>query len=143
MMLVIPMAVRRMIDNGFVAGSESFISQYFLMLIAIGAILAVASASRFYLVNWLGERIVADLRSDVFRHLTTLGPGYFDGIHSGEVMSRLTADTTQIKAAAGTALSQAVRSARSVGYVPPADATRPVRLSWWRASWRRPAVYPV
>ena len=111
MMLLIPMAVRRMIDHGFVAGSADFIAQYFLMLIVIGAVLAIASASRFFLVNWLGERVVADLRSDVFRHLTTLGPAYFDRAHSGEVMSRLTADTTQMKSAASVAISQAVRSA--------------------------------
>jgi ATP-binding cassette subfamily B protein len=109
-MLAVPMAVRRMIDFGFSARDEAFIDQYFLMLIVIGLVLALASASRFYLVNWLGERVVADLRSDVFRHLTTLGPAFFDTTHSAEVMSRLTADTTQIKAAAGTALSQALRN---------------------------------
>jgi ATP-binding cassette, subfamily B, bacterial len=107
--LAIPMAVRRMIDYGFAGSSDAFISRYFAMLIVIGGILAVASAARFYLVNWLGERVVADLRADVFRHLTSLGPGFFDRTHSGEVMSRLTADTTQIKAAAATALSQALR----------------------------------
>ncbi|MGI9520016.1 MAG: ABC transporter transmembrane domain-containing protein [Hyphomicrobiaceae bacterium] len=110
MMLLIPLAVRRMIDQGFRADAESFIAQYFVMLIVIAAALALASAGRFYFVNWLGERVVADLRKDVFRHLATLGPSYFDSAHSGELMSRLTADTTQIKAAAGVALSQAVRS---------------------------------
>ncbi|MEO1608836.1 MAG: ABC transporter transmembrane domain-containing protein [Pseudomonadota bacterium] len=110
MMLVLPIAVRRMIDNGFVAGNVDTIAQYFLGMIAVGALLSLASATRFYLVNWLGERVVADLRADIFRHLTTLGPAYFDTIHSGEIMSRLTADTTQIKSAAGTAISQAVRS---------------------------------
>lgn len=110
MMLAIPLAVRRMIDHGFSSGGEAFIAQYFVMLIVIGAVLAVASASRFYCVNWLGERVVTQLRADVFEHLTKLGPGYFDNVHSGEVMSRLTADTTQIKAAAGVAISQAVRS---------------------------------
>ena len=110
MMLAIPLAVRRMIDNGFSSGGEAFIAQYFVMLIIIGMVLAAASACRFYCVNWLGERVVTDLRADVFRHLTKLGPGYFDNVHSGEVMSRLTADTTQIKAAAGVAISQAVRS---------------------------------
>lgn len=109
-MLAVPVAVRRMIDQGFSGGDRTFIDQYFLALIGIGAVLALASASRFYLVNWLGERVVADLRSEVFRHLATLGPAYFDATHSGEVMSRLTADTTQIKAAAGTALSQALRN---------------------------------
>ncbi|MGE0856307.1 MAG: ABC transporter transmembrane domain-containing protein, partial [Hyphomicrobiaceae bacterium] len=110
-MLVVPMAVRRMIDHGFAGSDSALINQYFGMLIAIGAVLAVASASRFYFVNWLGERVVADLRSDVFTHLTRLGPTFFERTHSGEVMSRLTADTTQIKAAAGTALSQALRNA--------------------------------
>ncbi|WP_348245928.1 ABC transporter transmembrane domain-containing protein, partial [Salmonella enterica] len=61
-------------------------------------------------MNWLGERVVADLRSDVFRHLSRLGPDFYETTHSGEVTSRLTADTTQIKAAAGTALSQALRN---------------------------------
>ncbi|MGD9667458.1 MAG: ABC transporter transmembrane domain-containing protein [Hyphomicrobiaceae bacterium] len=110
-MLVVPMAVRRMIDFGFGPDHGVLINQYFSMLIVIGTVLALASASRFYFVNWLGERVVADLRTDVFRHLTQLGPAFFERTHSGEVMSRLTADATQIKAAAGTALSQALRNA--------------------------------
>ena len=108
--LSIPVAVRRMIDFGFQGDDGDFISRYFAMLILIGAVLAVASAARFYFVSWLGERVVADLRADVFRHLTRLGPAFFDKTHSGEVMSRLTADTVQIKAAASTALSQSVRN---------------------------------
>lgn len=110
-MLTVPMAVRRVIDHGFAGSDGRLIDQYFAMLIAIGAVLALASATRFYLVNWLGERVVADVRYDIFRHLTELGPAFFERTHSGEVMSRLTADTTQIKAAAGTALSQAMRNA--------------------------------
>jgi len=109
-MLLVPMAVRRMIDYGFGSDDGLLINQYFGMLIVIGSILAIASASRFYFVNWLGERVVADVRSDVFGHMTELGPTFFERTHSGEVMSRLTADTTQIKAAAGTALSQALRN---------------------------------
>lgn len=109
-MLTIPMAVRRMIDHGFGAHDGQMIDQYFMMLIVIGAVLAAASAIRFYLVTWMGERVVADLRADVFAHLAHLGPAFYERTHSGEVMSRLTADTTQIKAAAGTAISQAVRS---------------------------------
>ena len=72
-----------------------------------------------YAVNWLGERVVADLRADVFRHLATLGPAFYEKTHSGEVMSRLTADTTQIKGAAGIA-----RSAR-----------RCATSSCWSARW--------
>ena len=109
-MLVIPMAVRRVIDFGFGSHDGLFIDRYFAMLVVIGLVLAVASAARFYYVNWIGERVVADLRSDVFRHVATLGPAFFERTHSGEVMSRLTADTTQIKAVAGSSLSQALRS---------------------------------
>src|SRR5262245_9523904 len=109
-MLSMPVALRRMIDHGFTGGDGEFIDRYFAMLILIGLVLALASASRFYAVNWLGERVVADLRADVFRHLAALGPAFYEKTHSGEIMSRLTADTTQIKAAAGTALSQALRN---------------------------------
>ena len=109
-MLAVPMGVRRMIDYGFSSENGALIDQYFFMLILLGGLLAIASATRFYLVNWMGERVVADLRSDVFAHLTKLGPAFYEKTHSGEVMSRLTADATQMKAAAGTALSQALRN---------------------------------
>ena len=109
-MLTVPVAVRRMIDVGFAGHDGVFIDLYFVTLIGIGLVLAVASAGRMYAVNWLGERVVADLRARVFGHLATLGPAFYEKTHSGEVMSRLTADTTQIKAAAGSALSQALRN---------------------------------
>jgi ATP-binding cassette subfamily B protein len=109
-MLTVPVALRRMIDHGFSGTDGVFIDQYFAMLIAIGLVLALASAGRMYAVNWLGERVVADLRAEVFRRLATLGPAFYETTHSGEVMSRLTADTTQIKSAAGSALSQALRN---------------------------------
>ncbi len=110
-MLAIPLAARRMIDYGFGSSNGAFIDRYFAMLIVIGLVLAAASAARFYCVNWLGERVAADLRTGVFRHLASLGPAFFDETHSAELMSRLTADATQIKAAAGNALSQAARNA--------------------------------
>jgi ATP-binding cassette subfamily B protein len=109
-MLAVPMAVRRMIDNGFGAHDSHLINSYFLTLIGIGLLLAIASPARFYFVNWIGERVVADLRTKVFAQLSMLGPAYFDVNHSGEIMSRLTADTTQIKAVAGSSLSQAARN---------------------------------
>jgi ATP-binding cassette subfamily B protein len=109
-MLTVPVAVRRMIDLGFSGADDVFMDMYFAMLIVIGLVLAVASAGRMYAVNWLGERVVADLRAKVFAHVAGLGPAFFETAHSGEVMSRLTADTTQIKGAAGTALSQALRN---------------------------------
>ena len=110
-MLAVPLAVRRMIDNGFGAKDGQLIDSYFLTLIGIGLLLAVASASRYYCVNWLGERVVADLRAETFAHLASLGPAFFDQSHSGEMMSRLTADTTQMKSAAGSSLSQFARNA--------------------------------
>ena len=72
--------------------------------------LAVSSALRYYLVTTLGERIVADLRSDVFAHLTHLSLSFFDAARTGEIVSRLTADTTQIKAAVGASVSIALRN---------------------------------
>jgi ATP-binding cassette subfamily B protein len=108
--LAVPLAIRRMIDLGFSGIEPDLIDTYFGTLIGVGVVLAVASAARFYCVNWLGERVVADIRSDVFRHLTGLSPAFYEVSHSGEVMSRLTADTTQVKAAASTAISQAIRN---------------------------------
>jgi ATP-binding cassette subfamily B protein len=79
-------------------------------MIVVVAVLALASASRVYLVTTLGERIVADLRRDVFSHLTSLSPSFFDTASSGELVSRLTADTTQIKAAVVVSISTALRN---------------------------------
>ena len=109
-MLALPLAMRRMIDLGFSGIEPDLVDLYFTTLIGVGAVLAVSSAARFYCVNWLGERVVADIRTDVFAHLTGLSPAFYEVSHSGEVMSRLTADTTQVKAAAGTAISQAIRN---------------------------------
>ena len=108
--LAVPVAVRRMIDFGFSAEGMSLIGSYFAVMIAVAAALAVASASRYYLVTTLGERIVADLRAAVFGHLTSLSVPYFDQAKTGELLSRLTADTTQIKAAVGSSVSVALRN---------------------------------
>ena len=109
--LVLPMGVRRLIDFGFSGSDPSVINTYFISIFGIGFVLALASAIRFYAVSWLGERVVADLRTDVFARLATLSPRFYEVTHSGEVMSRLTADTTQIKAAVGTTISQSLRNA--------------------------------
>src|SRR5690606_22058315 len=84
--------------------------QYFLVLIGVAALLALASACRYFFVITLGERIVADLRADVFTHVTQLSPGFFDLARSGEIVSRLTADTTQIKSAVGPTASLGLRN---------------------------------
>ncbi len=109
-MLATPVAVRRMIDQGFSGSDAANINQAFIMLIGLGCVLALASSARFYSVNWLGERVVADLRADLFRHLVTLGPAFYETTRSGEIMSRLTADTTQLKSASGSTMSQAARN---------------------------------
>jgi ATP-binding cassette subfamily B protein len=108
--LAVPIAVRRMIDLGFSPSGVAMINSYFGIMIVVVAVLALASAARYYLVITLGERIVADLRRDVFTHLTSLSPSFFDVSHSGELVSRLTADTTQIKSAVGASVSIALRN---------------------------------
>jgi len=108
--LIVPIAVRRMIDFGFTARGLALINSYFLVMIGVAAVLAFASAARYYLVTTLGERIVADLRGDVFAHLTALSANFFDEAKTGEVISRLTADTTQIKASVGSSVSVALRN---------------------------------
>src|SRR5215510_10294618 len=108
--LIVPVAVRRMIDFGFSDKAAQLIDSYFAVMVLVVAVLAISSALRFYLVTTLGERIVADLRSDVFAHLTRLSPAYFDAVRSGEIVSRLTADTTQIKSAVGASVSIALRN---------------------------------
>ncbi|MEM8662957.1 MAG: ABC transporter transmembrane domain-containing protein [Pseudomonadota bacterium] len=108
--LAVPLAVRRMIDYGFAAENAEFIDTYFGMLIVVAAALAVASAMRYYLVITLGERIVADVRADVFSKVMSLSPAFFDRTLSGEIVSRLTADTTQIKSAVGASASIALRN---------------------------------
>jgi ATP-binding cassette subfamily B protein len=108
--LVVPVAVRRMIDFGFTPKGIALINSYFSVMIAVVAVLAGASAARFYLVMTIGERIVADLRRDVFAHLISLSPAFFDSNRSGELISRLTADTTQIKSAVGASVSIALRN---------------------------------
>ncbi len=108
--LVVPIAVRRVVDFGFSDQGRDYIDAYFALLLVVVGVLALASAFRYYLVITLGERVVADLRSAVFRHLTSLDPAFFDQTRSGEIVSRLTADTTQVKAAFGVTVSIALRN---------------------------------
>jgi ATP-binding cassette subfamily B protein len=122
------------------------VDAYFAVLIGVVGVLAVASALRYYLVITLGERVVADLRAAVFRHLTTLDPAFFDATKSGEIVSRLTADTTQVKSAFGVSISIALRNAfLFVGAIAlmtgrarssPPSCSSPFRSSWFRSSSR-------
>ena len=108
--LAVPLAVRHVIDHGFSAENAALVNRYFLLMLAVAGLLAVASAARYYFVTWLGEKVVADLRADVFAHLLKLSPAFYEKNHSGEVLSRLMADTTQIKTAFGATASVALRN---------------------------------
>ena len=108
--LAVPTAVRRMIDFGFSPEGSGLIRAYFGAMLAVVAVLALASAARFYFVMTLGERVVADLRDAVFRHLATLDAGFYDSARTGELVSRLTADATQIRLVFGASASVALRN---------------------------------
>ncbi|HEY5225337.1 MAG TPA: ABC transporter transmembrane domain-containing protein [Methylovirgula sp.] len=108
--LTVPFAVRFMIDYGFSTESVGKVDLYFAAIAAVVAILAIASGARYYLVTTLGESVVADLRAEVFAHLCRLDAAFYDSAHTGELVSRLTADTTQLKAAFGTSASVALRN---------------------------------
>ena len=108
--LVVPEAVRRLVDFGFSEDRAGVINAYFAAMVAVVAVLALASGARYYLVMTLGERIVADLRSDLYAHLTRLDAGFFDRSQTGELVSRLTADTTQLKATFGSSASVVLRN---------------------------------
>lgn len=109
--LSLPLAVRRVIDLGFDTPDTRFVDTYFAMLVVLAGLLAVASAGRYYFVVTLGERVVASLRKDVFAQVTLLSQDFYDRTMSGEIVSRLTADTTQVKSAVGSTASLALRNA--------------------------------
>lgn len=108
--LVLPAAVRGVIDHGFSAEDAANIGHYFFALIAVAGLMGIASATRFYLVSWIGERITADVRSRVFGHVLSLSPGFFEKTRTGEVLSRLTADTTLVQTVVGSSASFALRN---------------------------------
>ena len=108
--LVLPAAVRGVIDHGFSAEDAANIGRYFAALIAAAALMGVASATRFYFVTWIGERVVADVRSRVFAHVLSLSPSFFETTRTGEVLSRLTADTTLVQTVVGSSASFALRN---------------------------------
>jgi len=108
--LAFPIAIRRLLDNGFSHDNAAFVDQYFIALLGLALVLGIASASRFYFVSWIGERVIADLRTAVYAHVLTLSPAFFELTRTGEVLSRLTADTTLIKAVVGSTISVALRN---------------------------------
>ena len=108
--LGLPVAIRFLIDGGMMADDVSTIDQYFLGLFGVAMAFGIFSAFRFYLVTWLGERVVADLRKAVYAHVIRLDPTFFEVTKTGEVLSRLTTDTTLIQSISGTGLSITLRA---------------------------------
>jgi ATP-binding cassette subfamily B protein len=112
--LAIPYAFKQMIDHGFgaAAGTRSIenVNATFLALFGVAAVLGVATAARFYMVSWLGERVTADIRGAVYRHVVQQSPEFFETTRTGEVLSRLTTDTTLIQTVVGTSISLALRN---------------------------------
>ena len=112
--LIFPVALKSLIDDGFVAADPGArlmaMRGHFLALFAVGAALGVFSAARFYMVSWLGERITADLRNAVYGHVVTQSPEFFETTQSGEVLSRLTTDTTLVQTVVGSSLSMGLRN---------------------------------
>jgi ATP-binding cassette subfamily B protein len=109
MVLLVPIAFRQIIDRGF--GSSDEIAASFLLLGGLAVVLAIATAWRFYCVSWLGERVSADLRAAVYRQVLLQDPVFFESMKPGEVLSRLTADTTLVQTLVGTSLSMGLRNA--------------------------------
>jgi ATP-binding cassette subfamily B protein len=108
--LAMPVAVRYLIDAGVMADSAASIDKYFLALFAVAMALGLFSAIRFYLVTWLGERVVADIRNAVYRHVIRLDPMFYETTKTGEILSRLTTDTTLIQSISGAGLSISLRA---------------------------------
>jgi len=106
--LSVPLAFRRLIDTGL---SNPQVNRQFIDLLMIAIVLALATASRYYVMSWLGERVVADMRQQVFANVLRQNPTYFETLQTGEVLSRLTSDTTLVQTLVGSSISIALRSA--------------------------------
>lgn len=113
-MLAMPVAIRYVIDYGFSSENVGSINTYFLALFFLAIFFAVFASLRYYLVMWIGERVVADIRSAVYKHVIKMSPTFFEVTRTGEVLSRLTTDTTLVQTVFGAGLSIALRSLFSV-----------------------------
>ena len=109
-MLILPMALRLLIDQGFAANDVTTINRYFAGFLVVALVFGFFAALRFYLVTWLGEKVVADIRNAVYRRVIFMDPTFFEVTKTGEVLSRLTTDTTLVQSIAGVNLSIALRS---------------------------------
>jgi ATP-binding cassette subfamily B protein len=113
-MLAVPVALRYLIDEGMASRSADTIDRYFIAFLAAAGVFGIFAALRFYLVTWLGERVIADLRTVVYDRVIRMDPSFFEITRTGEVLSRLTADTTLVQSIAGVNLSIILRSSISL-----------------------------
>ncbi|MBS0194708.1 MAG: ATP-binding cassette domain-containing protein [Proteobacteria bacterium] len=112
--LVLPVAVRLMVDRGFSHAHGGAIDEWFVLLLVVAVVLALATAGRFLCVSLLGERVVADLRRDLYAHLLRLDMAFFERTRTGELISRLSADTELLRTVVASSMSIALRSAITV-----------------------------
>jgi len=110
MVLALGAGLRTLIDQGFRKGNAALLDTAVLLLFGVVVLMALATFARYYLVTWLGERVVADVRRDVFNHVVKLSPGFFETTRTGEVLSRLTTDTTLLQVVVGTSVPIALRN---------------------------------
>lgn len=109
-MLLVPVAFQRLIDLGFARENQGHITGYFVALFVVALVLAAATGTRYYLMTWMGERVSADLRTAVYANVVRLSPRFFETMRSGEVLSRLTADTALVQTAVGSSVSMGLRN---------------------------------
>ena len=107
--LVLPLAVRRVVD-GFETKETELLNSYFIAAMGIAGLLALGSGLRYYLVTRLGERVVADIRVSVFKRMVAMSPAFYERLMTGEVLSRITTDTTLIQSVIGSSISIALRN---------------------------------
>jgi ATP-binding cassette subfamily B protein len=113
-MLAMPVALRFLIDNGFIAQDLSTVNRYFGWFLIATVVFSLFASLRYYLVTWLGERVVADIRKAVYARVIRMDPAFFEVTRTGEVLSRLTTDTTLVQSISGSGLSIALRSTLSL-----------------------------
>ncbi|MBR2817434.1 MAG: ATP-binding cassette domain-containing protein [Reyranella sp.] len=123
--------LRALIDRGFAQGRPDILNYALASLLAVAVVLAIASGARFYLVSWLGERVVGDLRRDLFAHVVRLGPAWFEIKRSGDVMSRISADAQLIEQVIGSSASVALRNTlMCLGGIVMLVVTNPKLAAW-------------
>ena len=132
--LVFPIALKSLIDQGLIATDPGArvmaLREHFFALFGVGIALGVFSAARFYMVSWLGERVTADLRNAVYSHVVRQSPEFFEETQTGEVLSRLTTDTTLVQTVVGSSLSMGLRNAvMGVGAMAMLVITNPVVMT--------------